>query len=128
MYNTCMAYTPPSDIAPRVNQYVGQIRLALGWTQADLGRIIGRNVSQVSRRLSGDTEWTLYELGLLCEAADAPITVLFDPDAFATFISRIPPTPPVSLDRRRGRDLRNRRTGCIADVFEIGNTHYPLAA
>lgn len=54
-----------------------------GDKQADVAELLGLNVAQVSRRLSGAVEWRNGEIRLLCERYGQPYENLFAKDVGA---------------------------------------------
>lgn len=54
-----------------------------GDKQADVADLLGLNVAQVSRRLSGAVEWRDREIRLMCERYGKPYEILFDKDVTA---------------------------------------------
>lgn len=50
-----------------------------GWKQKSLGERIGRNVTWISRTLSGPANWTLKSLGEMAEALDAEVEIRVTP-------------------------------------------------
>lgn len=50
-----------------------------GWKQKSLGERIGRNVTWISRTLSGPGNWTLKSLGEMAEALDAEVEIRVTP-------------------------------------------------
>lgn len=46
-------------------------------TQQDIGKLIGNDVSQVSRRLTGDVEWSFSDIEILCKHYNMDFYELF---------------------------------------------------
>lgn len=64
-----------SEIAHALNQALDEEHARRGLTQADIARILGKEKSFVSRKLSGDTNMTLETLADLAYALDRPVHV-----------------------------------------------------
>lgn len=63
------------EIAHALNKALEEEHAQRGLTQADIARMLGKQKSFVSRKLSGDTNMTLETLADLAYALDRPVRV-----------------------------------------------------
>ena len=63
------------EIAHALNKALDEEHAQRGLTQADIARMLGKQKSFVSRKLSGDTNMTLETLADLAYALDRPVRV-----------------------------------------------------
>ncbi|MEO6628120.1 MAG: helix-turn-helix domain-containing protein [Aquihabitans sp.] len=90
--------SPSADLQQKVNHALQLITRAKGKRQVDIAKLLGTSEGTVSRRLKGQGNWKVDELAVICGAADAPITALFDTEALTTYLASTLHDTPADMD------------------------------